>query len=157
GPAGGASREIARFDHPPWEFRVVDEDLDLIVQEGIPETPRIRSSADPMRIWWVDGKAHEKTLLRGPEKALTLAEVVVSPDHRYVALEQWRGKPGSKDRTKVLLILDREGGGATEFMSQGKDLSLVAWRPTETGLRAVAVTNRWQFDGEGVSVLYLAD
>jgi hypothetical protein len=40
---------------------------------------------------------------------------------------------------------------------QGKDLSLVGWKMTETGLRAVAVTNRWQFDEKGASELYLAD
>jgi hypothetical protein len=157
GPAGEAPWEIARFDHSPWEFRVVDEGLDLVVQEGVPETPGIKSSADPMRIWWVDGKAHRKTLLRGPEKALYLAENAVSPDRRYVALEQWREKPGGRGRTKVLLILDREGGGAKEFVSQGKDLSFVGWRQTETGLRAVAVTNRWRFGGEETSVSYLAD
>jgi hypothetical protein len=157
GPAGEAPREIARFDHSPWEFRVVDEDLDLIARECVPGTPGIRSSADPMRIWWVDGKTRGKTLLRGPEKDLNLAEVASSPDHRYVALEQWREKPGGRGRTEILLILEREGGGAKEFAVQGEDLSLVGWRQTETGLRAVAVTNRWRFDGEGVSVSYLAD
>ena len=48
----------------------------------------------------VDGKRKEKNLLRGPEKDLDLAEAPVSPDNRYVALHQWRGK--GNERTKLL-------------------------------------------------------
>ena len=89
----GRPQEIVRFDHSPWEIRVLNDDLDLVVQEGIPELRGMRSSGDPMRIWWVDGKTKEKQLLQGPEKDLNLAEVPVSPDHRYVALHQWKKNP----------------------------------------------------------------
>jgi len=149
--------EIARFDNSPWELRVLNEDLTLLVQEGVPETPGLKSSGDPMRIWWVDRKSKEKKLLRGPEKDLNLAEAAVSPDHRYVALSQWRGTPGTKERTKVIHILDREGGKPKTFELPGKDLSLVGWKKTDAGLRAVAVTNRWRLDEKETSQLYLAD
>ena len=153
----GTPHEIIRFDHSPWEVRVLDDDLDLIVQEGIPESRGMRSSGDPMRIWWVDGKTKEKKLLHGPEKDLNLAEVPVSPDHRYVALHQWKTNPGGKGRTRFLQILNRESGEVKVCESQGKDLSLIGWRETETGLRAIAVTNRWQFDKKEASELYLVD
>jgi len=153
----GRPQEIVRFDHSPWEVRVLSDDLDLIVQEGVPETPGLKSSGDPMRIWWVDGKTKEKKLLQGPEKDLSLAEVPVSPDHRYVALHQWKEKPGGKGRTKFLHILDRESGEVKVCESHGKDLYLIGWKETETGLRVVAVTNRWQFGKKEASELYLAD
>jgi hypothetical protein len=145
--------EIGRFDHSPWEIRVLDEDLNLLVQEGIPEMPGVKSSVDPMRIWWVDPKNKKKKLLQGPEKDLNLAEAAISPDQRYVAFDQWRGL--AKERTKLLHILDRESGMAKVVESQGKDLSLVAWKTTEAGLRAVAVTNRWLFDKNKSSESYL--
>jgi hypothetical protein len=110
-----------------------------------------------MHIWWVDGKAKQKKLLHGPEKDLNLAEVPVSPDHRYVALQEWTNNPGGKGRTRFLLILDRESGEAKRCESQGKDLSLIGWRETELGLRAVAVSNRWRFRMTGVSESYLVD
>ena len=117
----------------------------------------MKSSGDPMRIWWVDGKTKEKKLLQGPEKDLNLAEAPVSPDHRYVALHQWKDNPGGKGRTRFLQILDRESGEVKVCESQGKDLYLIGWRETETGLRGIAVTNRWQFDKKEVSELYLVD
>ncbi len=145
---GGKPQAIVRFEHSPWEVRVLNEDLDLIVQEGIPETPGMRSSGDPMRIWWVDGKTKEKKLLRGPGKDISLAEAPLSPDHRYVALHQWMANPVGKGRTRFLQILDRENGEVRVFESQGRDLSLIGWKETEAGLRAVTVTNRWQFRKE---------
>ncbi len=110
-----------------------------------------------MRIWWVDGTTKEKKLLQGPEKELNLAEVPVSPDHRYVALHQWKKNPVKAGRTRFLLILNRETGGVKVCESQGKDLSTIGWRETETGPRAIAVTNRWQFGKTEPSELYLVD
>ena len=150
----GRPHEIIRFDHSPWEVRVVDDDLDLIVQEGIPETRGIKSSGDPMRIWWVDGKTKEKKLLQGPEKDLNLAEVPVSPDHRYVALYRWKNNPAGKGGTRFLYILDRESGEVKVCDSQDKDLTLIDWRETESGLRVMAMTNRWQFGKKEPSELY---
>jgi hypothetical protein len=153
----GTPQEIIRFEHSPWEVRVVDDALDLIVQEGIPEFRTMRSSGDPMRIWWVDGKTKEKKLLHGPEKGLNLAEVMVSPDNRYVALHQWKTNPGGNGRTRFLLILNRGNGEVKVCDSQGKDLSVISWKEVETGLRAVAVSNRWQFGKKEASELYLVD
>ena len=147
--------ELGRFDHSPWEIRVLDEDLNLLVQEGIPEKPGVKSSSDPMRIWWLDHKNKQKKLLRGPKKNLDLAEAAISPDHRYVVLDQWRGT--GKERTKLLHILDRNSGMARTVESHGKDLSLIAWKTTEAGLRAVAVTNRWLLDKNKSSESYLID
>ena len=130
--------------------------LNLIVQEGIPEHPGLRSSADPMRLWWVDGKGKTKTLLQGPMKEIDLPDEPASPDHRYVAFGQWRGDPRNQDRRKVLHILDREGGKSVLCMLKAKSHDVIGWRSTESGPRAVAVTNRWQFD-EQASELYLAD
>lgn len=128
--------EIAHLDHSPWEVRVLNGNLDLIVQEGIPEKPGAKSSSDPMRIWWVGGQRKEKTLLRGPEKELGLAE---SPDLRFVGLHQWRGHPRTNDRRRVLIILDRESRAEKIFDSTGGDLSLVGWKQTPTGFQAVTV------------------
>ena len=153
----GSPREFVRFDHSPWEVRLLNDELDFIVQEGVPEFPGMRSSGDPMRIWWVDGKTGVKKLLRGPEKDLNLAEGAVSPDLRYVTLDQWKDGPRGKPRLKLLLVLDRETGEVRKCESQGKDLSLVGWRRTENGLRGVVVTNRWQIDKKEASELYLAD
>jgi hypothetical protein len=149
--------EIARFDYSPWEMKVLNDDLDVLVQEGVPGEPGVKSSADAMRIWWVDGKSKAKRLLRKPEKGINLAEAPVSPDHRYIALDQWRDNPGGKGRTKLLHILVREDGTAKIIESSGKELSVVGWKKTETGFRALAVTNRWQFDNKEPSELYLAD
>ncbi len=154
--AEGKPREIIRFDHSPWEVRLLNENLDLLVQEGVPEMPGVKSSADPMRIWWVDGKSGKK-LLRGPEKDLNLAEAAVSPDHRYVALSQWRGKPGGNDRIKQIYFLDRQTGKTKAVESPPKDLSIVGWKKTGAGLRAVAVTNRWRLEPKERSELFLAD
>ena len=41
--------------------------------------------------------------------------------------------------------------------SQGNDLDLIGWRETETGLRVIAVTNRWQFGKKEASDFYLVD
>jgi hypothetical protein len=155
--ADAKAREVIRFDHSPWEVHVLNPDLDLLVQEGVPETPGVKSSGDPMRIWWVDGKRKEKKLLRGPEKDLNLAETPVSPDHRYVALHQWRDNPDGKGRTKRLYILDRKSGKVQTVEPQRKDLSVVGWKKTEAGLRAVAVTHRWRLDPKETSELFLAD
>jgi hypothetical protein len=153
----GTPHEIVRFEHSPWEVRVLDDDLDLIVQEGIPEFRGMRSSGDPMRIWWVDGKTKEKKLLQGPEKDLSLADVPVSPDHRYVALHQWKKNPDGKGRTRFLHMLNRKSGEVKVSESQGKALSLIGWRETEAGLRVIAVTNRLQFGKQEPSQSYLVD
>jgi len=153
----GKPFEVVRFDHSPWTVRVLDDDLNLIVQEGVSESPGVKSSADPMRIWWVNGKKNEKKLLRGPEKDLHLAEEPVSPDQRYIVLSQWQDEPRKEGRTKVLEILDRESGKSCICKLKAKDLSVIGWEKTETGLRVVAVTNRWQFDKKAGSELYLAD
>jgi hypothetical protein len=149
--------EVVRFDHSPRELRVLDEDLNLLVQEGIPEKPGVQSSDDPMRIWWVDGKTKQKKLLRGPEKNLDLADELASPDQRYVALSQWQGEPGKgEERIKVLHILDRNTGKTVTCRSKAKDLSVIGWTNTSAGMRLVAVTNRWQITKEP-SELYHAD
>jgi hypothetical protein len=155
--AEGKHFEIIRFDHSPWTLHIVGDDLNLLAQEGIPETPGVKSSADPMRIWWVEGKKHEKKLLRGPEKDLNLAEQPVSPDQRYVVLSQWQGDPRKQGRSKVLYIIDRESGNTSVSKLGKKDLSIIGWKQPQTGLRLVAITNRWQFDKKETSQLYLAD
>jgi hypothetical protein len=147
---------IACFDHSPWEVRVLDNDLTLLVQEGVPEKTGVKSSGDPMRVWWVNPRQKGR-LLRGPEKDISLADASVSPDRRLIGLCMWRDNPGGKGRTKHVEILDRESGKSTRFMLPGKDLSLVSWKNTAAGLRAVMVTNRWRIKEEEVSELYLAD
>jgi hypothetical protein len=151
----GKPFEVVRFDYPPWEVRVLDDNLTLVVQEGVPGTTGVKSSDDPMRIWWVEGKG--KRLLRGPEKDLGLAEEPVSPDRRYVVLSRWQGDPRKEGRTKVLHILDREIGRSVVCNAGAKDLSVIGWKKTGAGLRMTAVTNRWQFDKREHSELYLAD
>ena len=153
----GKPFEIIRFDHSPWEVHVLDDELNLVVQEGVAEEPGVKSSADPMRIWWVDGKEKVKKLLRGPEKELNLVEKPVSPDHRFVAMSQWQGDPRKEGRTKVLYILDRVSGKSSLCQSKGKDLSVIGWKETNGGLRMLAVTNRWQFEKQEASELYQAD
>jgi len=153
----GKAFEVIRFDYSPWAVDVLNGDLDLLVQEGVQETVGVKSSSDPMRIWWVDGKSRAKTSLRGPEKGLTLSEEPVSPDLRYVVLSQWQGDIRGGDRTQVLSILDRNSGKTSECKLKGKSLSAIGWKKTDAGLRAMAVTNRWQFDKKESSESYLAD
>ena len=148
--------EVVRFDHSPWTVHVLDDDLNLLVQEGIPEGPGLKSSADPMRIWWVGGKGREKKLLRGPEKNLNLAGEAASPDRRYIAFNFWRDKIGEKGRTELLCVFDRESGKTTEFDLQGRALSVIGWKKTKDGMGALAVSNRWQFDKEP-SQIFLAN
>lgn len=148
--------EVARFDHVPWEIQVQNDDLDLLVQEGIPERAG-RSSGDPMRIWWVNHEQKEKKLLRGPEKDLSLSEAAASPDRLFVALYQWRENSGKRGRSRVLLFLDRERGSMAECDSGGTNLSHVGWKYTEAGLRAVAISNRWRLDEKEVSESILVD
>jgi hypothetical protein len=149
--------EVIRFDNTPWTIHLLDDDLNFVVQEGIPENTAFRSSGDPMRIWWVDGKNKAKKLLRGPEKDLNLAEAPVSPDRRYIAFYQHRSKVDGKGRIRSLLMLDRVDDKVKEIELPVWDLSLVGWKTTDAGLRAVAVTNRWGFDKKKGSELYLAD
>jgi hypothetical protein len=155
--ADGATVEIVQFENSPWEMRVVNDDLDLLVQEGIPEMPGLRSSGDPMRIWWVDHKTKQKQLLKGPEKDITLAEAPISPDNRYFGFCQWRDKTDGKGRKEFLYILERETGKVINLDLPDKDLTLVGWKPADAGVRAVIVTNRWGFDEKAASELYLAD
>jgi hypothetical protein len=96
-------------------------------------------------------------LLRGPEKGLTLAEVPVSPDLRFVALYQWKDDPDGKGQTRFHYLLDRQTGELKVVESSGLDLSLVGWRGTGQELRATAVTNRWNLPLGRPSELYLVD
>jgi hypothetical protein len=86
-----------------------------------------------------------------------LAEAPISPDHRYVAVHQWKDGPGRNERTKLLHIIDRKADKAALVELKGKGLSVVGWKQTEAGLRAVGVTNRWRLDEKEVSELYLVD
>lgn len=149
--------EIANFDYSPWQIRLVNDDMDLLVEEGVPEQPGVKSSADPMRIWWVDQKTMEKKLLRGPEKELRLSESSVSPDLRFVALDQYQTDPDDRARFKVIHFLDRTSGTTNTVKLAKTDLSLVNWRDTEAGIRAVGITNRWGFDKDQPSQSYLID
>jgi hypothetical protein len=139
----GEPVEVARFDHPPWEVKVLDGSPYLLVVEGIAQKAGVRSSADPMRIWWVDPARKEKVLVRGPEKDLSLSESPLSPDGRYVAMESWLEKPEKKGRYKVLQVLDRSTGKTRTVEVPGKSLSLTGWRGEGPALRAVVVADRW--------------
>src|SRR5262249_30982567 len=140
------STQIAQFDHPPWEVHVLDDDLNLLVQEGVSTEPGVRSSADPMRIWWVDGKTKQKLLVRGPEKDINLAERPVSPDRRYIVMSQWQEDPDKKERTKRMFLCERETGKSVVCQFNAKDLSAVGWQQTKSGWQVVAMTNRWKFE-----------
>ncbi|MCE9534764.1 MAG: site-specific integrase [Planctomycetes bacterium] len=63
----GMPFEIARFEFSPWEVHVLNDDLTLLVQEGVAEDPDVKSSADPMRIWWVD-KGNKKNSCEARKK-----------------------------------------------------------------------------------------
>lgn len=148
--------EVAKFDYPPVIVRVLNDTLDLLVQEAMPETPGTHSSSDPMRIWLLEGSGHKRTLLRAPEKHIGIAEAAASADLRYFAFDQWQGEPGTDDRTKVLFILDRTTGNEQTFRIRGEGLTLIDWRQSGDGFQGVAVTNRWPWENEG-SELYIAD
>lgn len=149
--------EVARFEHSLWDIQLLNDDLDMIASEGVPETPGTMSLTDPVRIWWVDHTDKQPMLLRGPERGLSLADAAVSPDLRYVGFERWQGKPGAKDRREVLTILDRELGTEKDFDLGDQSLSVTGWENTPKGHRAVIVTNRWRIDENEPSKLYLAD
>jgi hypothetical protein len=153
----GKPFEIVHFDCSPWTLLVLDDDLTLLVQEGVPESADTRSSADPMRIWWVDGKSGHKTLLKGPEKNLNVEDKPVSPNQRYVVLSQWQGDPRNVGRSKSLHILDRQSGKSVICTLTTKDLSVIGWKNTASGLRLVTVTNRWKFEKNQPSKSYLVD
>lgn len=109
-----------------------------------------------MRIWWVNSK-REKLLLRGPEKNLHLCEAPITPDRRYIALNQWRGNPDGKGGTKFVYILDRKDGKTRTMYVKGKTLTVIGWKQTDAGLRAVAVTNHRGVEKNETSESYLAD
>jgi hypothetical protein len=155
--ADGAPREIIRFNGTVWDFRVVGDDGDLLVQEGIEKASSVADYDDPTNIWWVSGKTGEKTLLSGPEQELDLATPAVSPDLRYVAFEQWREDPGSKLRTESVVFLDRSSGMSRTMELPGKSLSFVAWKPGAAGPAAQLVTDRWDFDENEPTESYRAD
>jgi len=145
--------EIARFEHAPWDFRVLNEDLRLIVEEGIPQEPGVRNLGDNTCMWWVS--PNQKRLLHGWEKDLDLAEAAVSPDYRFVAFERWYGN--GERRTKFLNILDRTTGVMRTAASQGRPLSVVGWKRTEAGLRAVARMPRVRSDTKQQPESYLIE
>lgn len=142
----GERVEIARFDRPPWELKVLDGSLRLLVVEGIAQQPGVRSSADPMQVWFVDPTRKEKVRLRGPEKDLSLSESPLSPGGRFVAMESWRDLPERKGRAKVLLLLDRTTGKFRTIERPGKSLTLTDWRGEGQTLRGVVVIDRWSDD-----------
>lgn len=152
----GTPFKVAQFEYLLSDVRVLNEQLDLLVQEGVPEATGRHTSFDRMRMWLLEAKGEKKTLLKGPEKDLRIAEAPTSPDLRYVAFNQWQGQPGTDERSKVLFILDRMTGTEKTFRLQGKGLTLIDWEQTDNGLLAVAVTNRWPLEDEG-SELYIAD
>ena len=148
--------QIASFDSSTWSEHLLNDDLDLLVQEGVSQNPGVMSSGDPMQIWWIDQKKKEKKLLRGPEIGLDLVEAPVSPDLRYVVLEQDREKPGGT-RGKTLIILDRETGTDKKIDLPSTTLSMTGWKETNAGLQLVAITNRWGFDKNEASETYSID
>lgn len=149
--------EIAHFEYSPWKIHLVSDEMELLAEEGIPEQPGVKSSADPMRIWWVDHASKEKHLLRGPEKEIGLTEAPVSPDHRFVALDQYQTDPKDRSRHKVFHLIDRKAGSSVTVKLPKIDLALIGWRQTDAGLRAVGLTNRWGFDKDQPSHTYWID
>jgi len=153
----GEPAEIAQFDHSPWQVHLVNNEMDVLAQEGVPEEQGVKSSTDPMRIWWVNRSTKEKKLLRGPEKEIGLTEAPFSPDLRFVALDQYLNDPKGRSRNKVIHFVDRTSGAAITVQLPKDDLSIVGWKETTAGLRAVGVTNRWGFDKDQPSESFLID
>lgn len=154
---GGEPIQIAQFDYRPWTVHLINNEMDLLVQEGIQQHPGVNSSTDSMRIWWVNQTAREKVLLLGPEKELNLSESPYSPDFRFVAMERWVTNRRSKTRNKLLRIVDRISGAAIEVEAPNQNVDVVGWKVTADGMRAVGVTNRWGFDNNKPSESLLID
>lgn len=153
----GEPIEVARFDYSPWRIDLVNNEMDLLVQEGVSVEQGVRSSADPMRFWWVNQATKEKKLLRGPEKELGLTEKPLSPDYRFVAFDQYFTDPKNRSRNKVLHFLDRTTGAVVTVQLPKIDLGIVGWKESAVGVRAVGVTNRWGFDKDQPSESFLID
>ena len=146
--------DLAHFENPVFEVHRIDEGPTVLVQEVLPTLSCGWSNGDPMRFWWVSGG--QSLLLRGPEKDIHLAESPVSPDRRYVALNQWRDRTDQNGRYSVVWLLDRERGTTRLIDLPNRLVGLVGWKGQGAGLRAVLATDRWKFSPE-VPAIYLAD
>ena len=155
------AQELMIFAFQPRDIRVLNDELELIVQEGEPSEGDVSTSNDLMRIWWVErpreGRSKEKQLLHGPEKDLSLADAPVSPDLRFVALEQWSSPIDTKGRSKKLHILDREEFVTVTLDMPDAELSLTGWKMTDAGLRAQVVLRSQEKGKEMTCESYVVD
>lgn len=155
--AGQEPVKLAEFDYSPSQLHLINDDLELLVQESVQQELGVERSDDPKRIWWITPATKGKQLLRGPETGIGLPEKPLSPDARFVVLDQWMSDANRKIRTKVIHILDRTSGMTITVQLPKKDLYFVGWTHTTAGLRAVGVTNRWGFDKDQPSESFLID
>jgi hypothetical protein len=149
------SVELARFEHPLWDVRVVNDLPDLLVKEIVPAKPPVQSSEDPARIWWV-GHGKDKRLMRAPERWIDLAENALSPDGRYVALTHGKESFDRRLRYLAVCLVDLATGSTRTVEIPNRSLTPVGWKGEGECLRAVLVTNRWG-PGRDRQEVFLAD
>src|SRR5205823_8232344 len=129
-----------RFDEHVSNFRPITDAPEVLVVETLSGNPRSYSSNDPRRIWWVSAGG-EKTLLRGPERSLSLSPSAeaLSPDGRFVALSAWRQREGGREGEgdTVVVYADREAGTEQVVAIPGASLYHLGWQGKGARLRAV--------------------
>jgi len=150
------ARKLQEFENRPDQVFPLDENLNnFLVRETIPETPGVWSSADPVRLWWLEGD--QRSLLVGPEKGLGLGEDPVSPDHQFIVLERWKENPTTQGRYKTIVFLNRESGATLVADVPNQSLTQTGWTIVAGRYRAVLVSNYWDLDHEAPKRVYLTD
>jgi hypothetical protein len=142
----GEKVELARVEKMVQSITCLTPDATrLLIRESIPTQPGVWSGDDPERLWWIDGAAKQRQALQGPwgDKLLSLGDIPVSPDGRYVVIGSW--KPAAdRGNYAVLHILDRQTGKTQTIDIPNKSLEHVGWDGDGQELRVVFTEgHRW--------------
>jgi hypothetical protein len=143
--------EAARLRQELDNMIILDPDADqLLVVEALRKEKGVISSEDPKRLWWFDRTKQEARELKGPwqNRSFHLGEKPVSPDGRFIVIEDWRartnGKPGNYS---VIHVLDRQAGTAQTIELANQSPEPIGWVGIGKDLRlAFLKSHRWEKD-----------
>lgn len=100
------------------------------VIEVISKDPNSYSSDDPHSVWIVDGDKRSQTVIKGAwnPKHIALPERAVSPDGRFLAVEEWRDRTdGSRGRFRVAHTVSLASGATKMAAIPNISLSIEGW------------------------------
>jgi WD40 repeat protein len=120
------------------------------VVEILHNNPKVFSSADPQRLWLVDGQGkHQVTIPSGLTNWFVLKDCV-SPDGQFVALHSWQAQ-SNKKRSRVIHLGNLQSGQWTTVQVPDTALELVGW--TGKGSKGVVLTGM-DFDKKSIRKPY---